>query len=398
MNEDKWIHSIKKKLSNHRMATPTTLWDKIDGQLSTSVIKIKRHHIYIAAAVATIAVILSLAIFAPFKTIKPESKILADKATYASEQLHIEPLSIDTKQQQQESNEPQQTHNNYTTQQHFTKNLTKITSQEDILTTTDEKTIITQAEPSLSEIPSNNHTNKPSVCQEHTWVDTNKPLKTYCLYNDSISNDCNDIILKKTNSHKTTSHRLIFAANTTYRQASITPFSFRCGEAEILFNHKMPLNVKVLFEKQFGKWNIGTGASYTYMTANYNITYNLRNGRQELHYIGIPLYVGYEFAKINRFSFYTSLGGQIDFNTQAIHSENSNSHAYPCIENIEFRDKKPQLSAQLHVGAACEIVPHLDLYIEPTLGYYFDNGSRIHSAWHDQPWNISLSFGLRTRF
>ena len=62
MNEEKWIHSIKEKLSNHRIVTTSSLWDKIEGQLPTSAIRIKRRRIYIAAAIATIAIIFSLAI------------------------------------------------------------------------------------------------------------------------------------------------------------------------------------------------------------------------------------------------------------------------------------------------------------------------------------------------
>ncbi len=395
MNEEKWIHSIKEKLSNHRIVTTSSLWDKIEGQLPTSAIRIKRRRIYIAAAIATIAIIFSLAIFAPFKTTIYEQEVIVDRAipqcpnpttaSHSTESTYID----NTKQEQIDNN--QSTRN-------IARGLNGIALQDKHHTPDNEETIIHPITTSTSEANDNTCSTKQKKCEEHPFIDTSKPLKDYCIDSDSIYTDNHEEIIKQIRTHSNSSLLLAFEANTSYQQESITTFSFRCGEADIIFNHKMPLNVKVLLEKRLGKWSIGTGVSYTYMTADYEMSYNLRNGQQDLHYIGIPLYVGYELARIKRFSFYTSLGGQVDFNTQAIHSENSNSHAYPCIENIEFRDKKPQFSAQLHVGAAFEIVPHLDIYIEPMLGYYFDSGSKIHSAWHDQPWNVSLSFGLRTAF
>jgi hypothetical protein len=50
------------------------------------------------------------------------------------------------------------------------------------------------------------------------------------------------------------------------------------------------------------------------------------------------------------------------------------------------------------VGAAFSILPNLALYVEPTLAYYFNNGSTIHSLWQDSPLNLSISLGLRTGF
>lgn len=192
--------------------------------------------------------------------------------------------------------------------------------------------------------------------------------------------------------------RISLSASTSGSRLTTIPYTFRGHSGEVSYDHHMPLNVKALFEKRFGKWSIGAGLSYAYLTANYEMTGNIRNGRQDMHYVGIPIYFAYEFARINRFSFYASAGGQIDFNTAGKHIENDDSCLYSCIGTYEFRDEKPQLSAQIHVGAAFDLLDQLALYVEPTLGYYFDNGSCVHTVWSDNPLNFYLTVGLRTSF
>ena len=181
--------------------------------------------------------------------------------------------------------------------------------------------------------------------------------------------------------------------------SSVTTFPLRCGgEAELVFNHKLPFNVKALVEKSFDRWSLGTGISYTYMSSDYKMSYNWRVGRQELHYLGVPVYLKYSFAEVKRFSFYASVGGQIDINVSARHQESPESHLYDCLGSKTFRDKHPQFSALVGVGAAFNIVQHLDVYVEPSLGYYFNNDSFVHTIWQDRSFNVGVSLGLRSKF
>lgn len=124
----------------------------------------------------------------------------------------------------------------------------------------------------------------------------------------------------------------------------------------------------------------------------------MRLGKQELHYVGIPLYASFEFARLGDFSFYGALGGQMDINTAGILFENPSSYAYKCIEERHFRDKTLQFSAQARVGAAYEIVEHFDIFVEPVLGYYFDTPSHVHSLWSDSPLTVNVALGVRAWF
>jgi hypothetical protein len=85
-------------------------------------------------------------------------------------------------------------------------------------------------------------------------------------------------------------------------------------------------------------------------------------------------------------------------NTAGILREEPESGAYNYFDKLEFREEALQFSAQLRVGAAFEVTKHLDIFVEPVLGYYFDNNSKVHSIWNDSPLSTSIAFGVRTWF
>ena len=66
-------------------------------------------------------------------------------------------------------------------------------------------------------------------------------------------------------------------------------------------------------------------------------------------------------------------------------------------ENI--RDKRIQWSAHLKIGISYVITKHFDLYAEPAVAYFFDNGNKdIANLWKDKPVNFAFHLGFRTKF
>lgn len=190
-----------------------------------------------------------------------------------------------------------------------------------------------------------------------------------------------------------------FEAGTSISCSVVAPVAMRAYQAELKIAHKMPLNTRALIERHFDKWSVGSGLSYSYLTADYEMSCDMRYGRQDLHYVGIPLYASYRFIERNNFSFYFTLGGQVDINTAASHIEDPLSLMYPYIDKkIDFRDEHLQFSAQARVGASYSFTESLSLYLEPVVAYYFANASMLRTMWHDLPWNFSMTFGLRTNF
>lgn len=392
MDDKKIIKPIQDKLSQHRVSVPDSLWKRVANTLPAHIVWYKRKGLYGAvAAIAAIAIIICCYVANNDRLhCEPSQHICANRTVY-QDSAHVES-------------------NHNINKQNVINNIIE-TEQNTLLTKTPKRTTPSVAvavkpiEPTV--LTAENNDTRPINQKEDTVsnditahdIITNDPVIAHYNNDESYYDDkALESIGKNYHKNKDQSSFLAFDATTSGQRTVVTPFSSRCYNGEVTFAHKMPFSMRALFEKRFGRWGLGVGLSYTYMVADYEMTHNIRQGKQELHYVGIPLYASFEFARVGKFAFYTSLGGQVDINTAGIHRELPESNAYEHFDKLEFRDKALQFSAQLRVGAAFEITKHFDIFIEPVLGYYFANGSKVHSIWHDTPLSTSIAFGVRTWF
>ena len=165
------------------------------------------------------------------------------------------------------------------------------------------------------------------------------------------------------------------------------------------FTHKTPISVGLTIEKHLGKhWGVESGIVYTLLRSDYKTQSLSQEGKQELHYIGIPLQAIYRFARAGNFSFYAAAGPKIDFNFSGRRTETARNGIASSNGTEDIRDKKPQWSLQLRAGAAYAFIPQLELYAEPSMAYYINNKSDIPDLWKDKPLNFIFQVGLRTNF
>lgn len=165
------------------------------------------------------------------------------------------------------------------------------------------------------------------------------------------------------------------------------------------FTHKTPISVGLTIEKHLGKhWGVESGIVYTLLRSDYKTQSLSQEGKQELHYIGIPLQAIYRFARAGNFSFYAAAGPKIDFNVSGRKTETARNGIASSNGTEDIRDKKPQWSLQLRAGAAYAFIPQLELYAEPSMAYYINNKSDIPDLWKDKPLNFIFQVGLRTNF
>ena len=152
------------------------------------------------------------------------------------------------------------------------------------------------------------------------------------------------------------------------------------------FTHKTPISVGLTIEKHLGKhWGVESGIVYTLLRSDYKTQSLSQEGKQELHYIGIPLQAIYRFARA-------------DFNVSGRRTETARNGIASSNGTEDIRDKKPQWSLQLRAGAAYAFIPQLELYAEPSMAYYINNKSDIPDLWKDKPLNFIFQVGLRTNF
>lgn len=157
-------------------------------------------------------------------------------------------------------------------------------------------------------------------------------------------------------------------------------------------DHKTPLNIGLklrigLTDRLFAE----TGVVYSYLKSEG--TSSARSYTQRLHYVGIPLGIGYNIWRKGNVTVYAVGGGT----AQKLVSGKADTQYY--MRGIEERKTLKEGGMQWSVNAAAGIEYSIKsivrLYAEPCVSYYFDNGSRIDNIYKDKPTALNLQFGLR---
>ena len=137
------------------------------------------------------------------------------------------------------------------------------------------------------------------------------------------------------------------------------------------------------------RWHLESGITYTRLTADITTTTDgqATATEQRLNYIGIPLNVSYQMWGSRYFNFYLSAGGLVEKmvkGSRTTKGVNNSVNIHPL-----------QVSVNGAVGAEFKFIDNLSLYAEPSLNYYFDNGSAIPTFYQEKPLNFNLNVGLR---
>ena len=107
----------------------------------------------------------------------------------------------------------------------------------------------------------------------------------------------------------------------------------------------------------------------------------------------------FRFFNTRLFSFYVSAGPRMDFNIYGRRTDDTQSQQAYSTYTENIRDKRIQWSAHLKIGISYVITKHFDLYAEPAIAYFFDNGNKdIANLWKDKPVNFAFHLGFRTKF
>lgn len=144
------------------------------------------------------------------------------------------------------------------------------------------------------------------------------------------------------------------------------------------------LSVRVPITSRF---SLTSGLVYSRLKSDF--TSKSRHREQTLHYLGVPIGATYTLWNYRRLNIYAIGGMQADFNVKATLKENSRPNP------ISISNDRVQFSALAGPGLQLDLTQGFGIYIEPTVRYYFNNGSDIENYFKDKPWNINLNAGLR---
>lgn len=140
--------------------------------------------------------------------------------------------------------------------------------------------------------------------------------------------------------------------------------------------HHLPLRFGLSLQYQLNdRLALLSGISYTYLYSEFSIPlYQSVNYDQKLHYLGLPFGVSWRLLTANRFRIYLAGGVMLE----------------KCLN-----EKPWQWSVNGAAGAEYAIASQLGVYLEPSLGYYFSDGTKFEHYYKEHPLVPSIEFGLR---
>ena len=140
--------------------------------------------------------------------------------------------------------------------------------------------------------------------------------------------------------------------------------------------HRLPVTLGLSVHYQLNAClALLTGVNYTYLYSEFSKPlYPNVYREQKLHYLGIPVGLSWLFWKMKGFSFYLSGSAMLQ----------------KCLN-----EKPWQWSVNASAGAEYAITPLLGLYLQPSLGYYFHDGTSFEHYYKEHPLAPSIEFGLR---
>lgn len=162
------------------------------------------------------------------------------------------------------------------------------------------------------------------------------------------------------------------------------------GRSGARTHHKLPVKGGLSLRYSLDdRWSVQTGVNYSYHSSE--IEMGGEDIDQQLHFIGVPVAVGYNVWGNRHVNVYLTAGGEVE---KLVKGRRTVSYTgQQCNEDVKM--SRPQLSVQLSAGAEYRATRAVSLYIEPGVSYHFDNGSGVSTIYSDKPFEFGLSMGVR---
>ena len=167
---------------------------------------------------------------------------------------------------------------------------------------------------------------------------------------------------------------------------------------ETRYEHQLPLTIQLQLSRQIGnRLSAETGLSYTRLSSTNTTGGSLAyiEERQRLHYLGIPLRLGYQWYNHAHLSLYTSAGVMLEFPIRGTVDVSHIANGINTFSNKVSLCVPLQWSVSFGLGLQYDLTPHVGLFAEPSLQYFFNDGSDLKSYRTEHPFTVTLPIGLR---
>ena len=173
------------------------------------------------------------------------------------------------------------------------------------------------------------------------------------------------------------------------------------GKMEAQYEYQLPITIQVLLSRQLSqRLSFETGLSYTRLSSTINTGSSQAyiQERQRIHYLGVPFRLGWQWYNKAHLSLYSSAGLMLELPIRSITDVNHISNGSTTYHNESTLNAPNQLSTTLGIGLQYDFTPHLGIYLEPSLQYFFDDGSDIKTYRTEHPLSVTLPLGIRFRW
>lgn len=379
--KENWTTDMKQKLEGHKMTPPAGLWEGISSEMGlqenpvSKTVTIRLWHWIVAAMLLALVGFFALYQFPQDESFPQVAQTLQEQETpmMKTESGDNQPLAL--------ADSPQRNHTQVSPKiaEETTPQDAEETSshQNTEKTSSPQDTEETAAQQVAAETPQQTsvmtHHQQHSEEQHYTAHHPTKQLSAPKSRNQwSVGLNASGGLLASTGK-SSMGHSYVYDyenySSTTQPIPSSTTY-------DVEAKHRMPVTLGLSVHYQLNAClALLTGVNYTYLYSEFSKPlYPNVYREQKLHYLGIPVGLSWLFWKTSGFSFYLSGSAMLQ----------------KCLN-----EKPWQWSVNASAGAEYAITPLLGLYLQPSLGYYFHDGTSFEHYYKEHPLAPSIEFGLR---
>ena len=376
--KENWTTDMKQKLEGHKMAPPAGLWEGISSEMglqkepAPKAVAIGRWHWVVAALVLALVGFFALYQFPQDESFPQVAQTLQEQEPpmMKTESGDNQPLAL--------ADSPQRNHTQ------FSPKIAEDTTPQDAEETSSQQdTEKTSAQQVAEETPQQasvvTHRQQHSEEQHYTaHHPTKQPSASMSRNQWSVGLNASGGLLASSSFGKSSmGQSYVYDADyydpvvggSTQPIPSSTTY-------DVEAKHRLPVTLGLSVHYQLNaRLALLTGINYTYLYSEFStLLYPNIYREQKLHYLGVPVGLSWLFWKTSGFSFYLSGSAMLQ----------------KCLN-----EKPWQWSVNASAGAEYAITPLVGIYLQPSLGYYFHDGTSFEHYYKEHPLAPSIEFGLR---
>ena len=385
--KENWTTDMKQKLEGHKMAPPAGLWEGISSEMGlqkepvSKTVAIRRWHWVVAALVLALVGFFALYQFPQDESFPQVAQTLQEQEPpmMKTESGDNQPLAL--------ADSPQRNHTQFSpkiAEDTTPQDAEETSSQQDTEETASQQVAKESsakqiAEEALQQTSVVTHRQQPSEEQHHTaHHPTKQPSASVTDNQWSVGLNASGGLLASSSFGKSSMGQS-YACDADVVDpvvgGSTQPIS-SSTTYDVEAKHRLPVTLGLSVNYQLNaRLALLTGINYTYLYSEFStLLYPNIYREQKLHYLGVPVGLSWLFWKTSGFSFYLSGSAMLQ----------------KCLN-----EKPWQWSVNASAGAEYAITPLLGIFLQPSLGYYFHDGTSFEHYYKEHPLAPSIEFGLR---